>query len=302
MLPLQSPPALVAKPVAALPRRELLAEDLAFEAASGRWFVSSVHRRRILVKAPGRPWRTFAERGLSGVLALGVDAPRRRLWAAWAGLPQVEGLTAAEAGRTGLVAFDLDSGREVARVVLDEEGHALGDLAVGPDGTVYAADGRGGGLYRLRPGGDRLEALAPPGTFRSPQTPVWLDGALLVPDYSRGLALLPLEGGAPLWLPAPPGVDLRGLDGLAADGDRIYAVQNGAAPNRILALRLAEDRRSVASVEVLLRLPEATHLLLRDGRLWILADNGWDRYTPQGALRPDRPAEPAPRILQLRLP
>lgn len=301
MLPLQSPPALVAQ----LPRQELLAEDLAFDPATGRWFVSSVHRRRILTRAPGRPWRTFAE-GPCGLLALGLDAPRRRLWAAWAGLPQVEGLTAAEAGRTGLVAFDLDSGREVARIALEGEGHVLGDLTVGPDGTIYAADNRGGGLYLLRPGASTLEALAPPRTFRSPQTPallegIGLEGALLVPDYSRGLALLPLAGGPPRWLEAPPGVDLRGIDGLVVEGDRIYAVQNGAAPNRILRLRLGPDR-AVASVEVLLRLPEATHLLLRAGRLWILADNGWDRYTPQGALRPDRPPEPAPRILALRLP
>ncbi|HEU4951457.1 MAG TPA: hypothetical protein VFT46_05870, partial [Holophagaceae bacterium] len=86
MLPLQSPPASMAKLVSELPRQELLAEDLAFDPATGRWFVSSVHRRRILVKAPGKPWWTFADHGLSGLLALGLDGPRRRLWAAWAGL------------------------------------------------------------------------------------------------------------------------------------------------------------------------------------------------------------------------
>lgn len=301
MFVMQIPPA----QVAVLPRRELLAEDLAFDPASGRWFVSSVHRGQILVKAAEGPWRTFASPGRLAVLALALDGPRHRLWAAWAGLPQVEHLATEDAGRTGLVAYDLGTGREVARVALANPGGALGDLALGADGTVYASDGLKGGVYRLRPGSAALETLAPPGTFRSPQTPVVLGDALLVPDYSRGLALLPLAGGAPRWLTAPGGLDLRGVDGMAAsDGmdGTLYAVQNGATPNRILELNLAPDHSAITFVKVLLRLPEATHLVVHDRRLFILADNGWERYAADGALRPDRPPEPAPRILALPLP
>lgn len=302
MLP---PPALVQAPpaevFATLPVQDLLAEDLACDPDTGRWFVSSVHRREILVRTPAGAWRVFARGRLAGVLGLALDAKRRRLWACSAGLPQAEGLPAETRGRSELVGFDLDTGREVQRVPLPGGGHALGDLALGVDGTVFASDGQGGGVYRLDPGASALKAMTPPGAFRSPQTPAAVPGGLLVPDYSRGLAFLPQEGGAPRWLAVPEGVDLRGIDGVARVGRRLYAVQNGGSPTRILALDLDEAFTKVERATELLTLPEATHVLARDGALFILADNGWDDFAEDGALRPGAARRP-PRILRVKLP
>jgi hypothetical protein len=288
--------------VATLPATNLLAEDLAFDAASGRWFVSSVHRREILVKAPGRPWRVFVSRGLSGVLALGLNAPRRCLWATSVGLPQASDLMAVDRDRSALVAFDADSGRELRRIPLEGQGHALGDMAVAGDGTVFVTDSRGGGVYRLDPGGKALASLVAPGTFRSPQTPVVVEGGILVPDYAKGLAFVPASGGAARWLEFPAGADLRGLDGMALAGHRLYAVQNGASPNRVLALDLDAGFAKVERVTVLMEVSEATHVLLHGGALFLLADNGWDRFGPDGALVKDLPPETPPRILKLPLP
>lgn len=300
------PPAFVqdARPAVAakLPAANLLAEDLAFDAATGRWFVSSVHRREILVKAPGRPWRVFASRSLSGVLALGLDAPRRRLWATSVGLPQAAELAPEDQGRSALVAFDLDSGRELRRIPLEGKGHALGDMVVATDGTVFVTDSQGGGVYRLDPGSDALVSLVAPGTFRSPQTPAVVEGGILVPDYPKGLAFVPASGGAARWLDIPEGADLRGLDGMALSGHRLYAVQNGASPNRVLALDLDAGFTKVERITALLRVPEATHVLLHGGALFLLADNGWDRFGPDGAPVKGLPPETPPRILELPLP
>ena len=302
MLP---PPALIqAAPPAALatlPAGNLLAEDLAFEAATGRWFVSSVHRREILVKAPGQPWRVFAKGDLPGVLGLALDASRHLLWAACAGLPQAEVLTPEARGHACLVAFDLRSGREMRRVALEGQGHALGDLTLGGDGTVFASDSQGGGVYRLDPGAEALARISPEGVFRSPQTPALTPRGLLVPDYARGVALLPTPGGAPVWLAAPTGVDLRGLDGMALVGRRLYAVQNSGSPTRLLALDLDEAFTKVESVSVLLDVPEATHVLARKGALYLLTGNGWDDFTAGGEAKPGTAAH-RPRILRIKLP
>jgi len=300
------PPAFIqdARPavVATLPAANLLAEDLAFDAATGRWFVSSVHGREILVKKPGKAWRVFAHQNLSGVLALGIDPPRRRLWATSVGLPQAGDLAPEDQGVSALVAFDLDSGRELRRIPLEGKGHALGDMAVASDGTVFVTDSRGGGVYRLDPEAMALVALVTPGTFRSPQTPVVVEGGILVPDYAKGLAFVPASGGAARWLTGPEGVDLRGIDGMALSGRRLYVVQNGASPNRVLALDLDEGLTKVERITVLLKVPEATHVLVREGTLFILADNGWERFDDAGALKKDAPPERAPRILRLELP
>jgi hypothetical protein len=300
------PPALIQNAAprveAVLPAADLIAEDLAFDAVTGRWFVSSVHRREILVKKPGKPWGIFARRDLSGVLALGIDAPRRRLWATSVGLPHAADLAPEGRGVSALVAFDLDSGRELRRVRLEGKGHALGDMAVAGDGTVFVSDGQGGGVYRLGAGGAVLVPLVAPGSFRSPQTPVVVKGGILVPDYTKGLAFVPASGGAARWLATPDGLDLRGIDGMALSGLRLYAVQNGGSPNRVLALHLDADFTKVERAEILLTLPEATHALVRDGALFVLADNGWERFDDAGVLKKDAPSERPPRILRLKLP
>jgi hypothetical protein len=163
------------------------------------------------------------------------------------------------------VAFDLDSGREMRRVALEGPGHTLGDLTLGEDGTVFASDGQGGGVCRLDPGAEALRCLAPEGAFRSPQTLAVTPAGLRVPNYAKGLALLPLQGGAPAWLAVPVGSDLRGLDGTALVGHRLYAVQNSASPACILALDLDTAFTRVERISALATVPEATRLVARDG-------------------------------------
>ncbi|HET8901229.1 MAG TPA: hypothetical protein VFM84_04750, partial [Holophagaceae bacterium] len=79
-------------------------------------------------------------------------------------------------------------------------------------------------------------------------------------------------------------------------------VQNGASPNRVLALDLDEGLTKVERITVLLKVPEATHVLVREGTLFVLADNGWERFDEAGMLKKDATPERAPRILRLKLP
>ena len=127
-------------------------------------------------------------------------------------------------------------------------------------------------------------------------------GFLVGGEREQGLAFVPAAGGAARWLAAPEGADLRGIDGMALSGRRLYAVQNGATPNRVLALDLDEAFTKVERITLLLKLPEGTHILLHGGALFVLADNGWERFDEAGALKKDAPPERAPRILRLKLP
>ena len=60
--------------------------------------------------------------------------------------------------------------------------------------------------------GKRLEVLIPPGTFRSPQTPVAVGGddRLFVPDYSRGISVVDLKTRSATLVPHPPESSLTG--------------------------------------------------------------------------------------------
>src|SRR5690606_27037266 len=133
--------------------------------------------------------------------------------------------------------IEVDSGRVLARYPAPTPGRMLGDVTLAPDGTVYVA---GDDLFQLRPGSEALEVLLPVGQMRSPQgMAVTPDGAaLIVADYSSGLWRVDRASGAAARLAAPSNASLIGVDGLISDGRSVFALQNGAAPQRVLKLTL----------------------------------------------------------------
>jgi sugar lactone lactonase YvrE len=169
---------------------------------------------------------------------------------------------------------------------------------LGPDGTVYVADSTGA-ILRLRPRAEAtLETLLAPGALASPQgMAVTPDGrALIVVDYSSGLHRIDLATGASVRLGAPPGASLIGVDGLTRDGDALYAIQNGVAPQRVLRLTLNPAWTAIEGVEVIAanlpEMDEPTTGLVHDGGLVFVSRSQWSDFDEDGAPKPgaDGPA------------
>ncbi|MGZ6069565.1 MAG: hypothetical protein ACXWK8_00025 [Myxococcaceae bacterium] len=284
-----------------------LVEDLAQDPASGAVFVSSVRTGEVWRERDGR-WSAWAHAAPVGsaAFALGLDPRRSTLHVAVAAVPQAEGYRKADQGQSSLVTFALGDAAEGRRLVPPGDGpHLLGDMGLGPDGTVFVSDARAGTVYRLRPGASALEALVPDQTFASPQTPVLtLDGGtLLVPDWTLGLFALPLSGGKPRPLRAPGDLVTAGIDGLAPAPGGLLAVQNGIVQQRVIRLWLSPDGRAITRWVVLGRGPDLgdpTHVVATPRGALVLIDSGWGRFTDDGVLRPGAP--PArPRLVRLDL-
>ena len=182
----------------------------------------------------------------------------------------------------------------------------MSDLALGPDGTVYASDPIGGGIYRARPEAAAMSVLVAPGTLRSPQgLAVSADGQrLYVSDYRYGLAVIDLASGAVSRLASDVAVALDGVDGLWRHEDELIAVQNGTTPMRIIALRLSADGLRISGLRVLEQAhPEWTEPLggnIAGVSLYYVGNGQWDRFD-KGVPKPDLPMVPtAIRRLKLR--
>jgi hypothetical protein len=216
----------------------------------------------------------------------------------------------ADRGRSAVLRINLNS-RAVERRYEPADGkeHALGDMALGTDGTVYVSDGLGGGVYRIGPETDaQLAPLVPPGLLRSPQTPVPSpDGTrLLVPDYSRGIAIVDLQRpGTVAWLAHEPALAVYGIDGLYLRGHDLIAVQNGTVPERLLLLRLDPGFTRVTSWSVMLArapgLGDPTHGLVAGREFQFIANSGWDRVDEQGHIDTTATAD-NPAIWSIELP
>jgi sugar lactone lactonase YvrE len=239
-----------------LPEKDLLTEGIAYDPQTRAFFVSSVHRRKIVRRAADGTVSDFVtpgRDGLLGVLAIAVDPKARRLYACSAALPEMRGYEKTLEAGNGVLAFDLATGRLAGRWTLpaSDRRQAPGDLLVADGGNVLVSDGLGSGVYRIRPGKREVETVVAPGAFRSPQGMGYgPGGALYVADYGSGLFRLDASG-TPQQVPGPPDVPLYGIDALLVRGRRIYATQNGIAPHRVVRLELDESGSRVATGEIL---------------------------------------------------
>jgi hypothetical protein len=307
-------PVTSSKPFLNLPEPDLVAEDIAYDAATRRFFVSSVrHGKIVAIDGKGHAAKSPAAQGhaaqghaadfvpegqrdIWAILALRADARRRTLWATTAAIPEALAFTAAADGRSALLEYDLDSGKLLHRYDVREPGkHALGDMTIGPAGDVYLSDGSGA-IYRLDQARRGLELLVPPGTFRSPQTPALTpDGSrLFVPDYSRGIGILDLKTKSVKLLEHPPELSLAGIDGLYLAGASLIAIQNGTAPPRVIRISLdAGLTRALSWQTVEANWPglgqPAHGVLVRSSSrrdFYFIANSGWDQLGDDGKLKP----------------
>lgn len=290
------------EPFATLKDPGLLAEDLARDPRTGLVYVSSIHRRKVIAVEPSGSVRDFvgsARNGVWGIYALALDTTGDRLWGSTAASPAHENFVAADSGRTAVLAWDLRTGEERVRVELPRDGtpHVLGDITLGADGTLYASDSVGGGLYALRPGAASFDTLAAPGTFGNPQGILEVEPGkrLLVADYPRGLILFELERRRATPVRKSKNLALVGIDGLAR-GERsagflkFFAIQNGIRPARILSLRYHFEPSGVAG-GILERLDsslgETSHAVPDGGDLLLIGNSGWERVNEREELQTD---------------
>lgn len=237
---------------------KIRAEGVSRDPADGAYYLGSFDQKRIVRADEKGRTTTFSspEDGLSEVLGLAIDHPRRELWAASGG---------------GLFRYDLKSKKLVKKYLLPTDGkpHGLGDVIVASNGDTFTTDSLTSGIYRIRAGGDKLESLGHAHLFRSPQglclSPD--EKTLFVADYSRGVYAIDRATPAIRKLTVPKNASVAGIDGLYFYRDRLIATQNGVRPNRVLALFLDRDRRAIERVEIL----ESNHALFEEPRLGYIA-------------------------------
>jgi len=207
--------------------------------------------------------------------AIAWDSKRQRLWIAADCPPGVPFIKACERG--ALIALDR-SGRTRSRISPPAGSFHPGDVSTSGR-QVFVSDSQNGAVYRLLPSGKALTALVAPGTGKSGQGSV-LDRSgkkLIVADYSQGIASIDLATGERTLLPRQDGKPLRGVDGLARCGDTIFGIYNGAAPGRLLTIRMRPGGIEYGELMEGLELPDPTQVAFDGERLLMVPDSGWER-------------------------
>jgi hypothetical protein len=292
-----------------IPESDMVAEDLAYDRKTERFFLSSVRYGKIVAIDREGSESDFLHEGKAGiwaVFALQADPKRRVLWATTGAVPEFMGYKTTDEGKSALLEFSMDSGKQLRRFDVTEPGkHLLGDMALAEDGSLFLSDASGA-IYMLGPKSKALEVLIPPGRFRSPQTPAPAgNDRVFVPDYSRGISAVDLKTRGASLVPHPPELSLAGIDGLYLNGRTLIAVQNGTEPERIIAMTMDAGLTRIETWKTLaVNAPEAnspTHGMAMNGQFFYIAHSGWDRMGEDGKPKPGA-LFAAPEIRSIDLP
>ncbi len=274
----------------------LVTEGLAYDPVGECFFVSSIHKRKILrVSKSGEVTTMAAEQdGLWSVLGMKVDPARRLLWVTSTAFPQMIDFKKQEDGSSAVLKFDLKTSKLLKRYVVPgaSKPHALGDLTIKSNGDVFATDSVTPAVYVIHPGKDEMERFLENDSFVSPQGLAFSNDErhLFMADYSTGLFDIDVTTKRVEHLPPLAGATLLGIDGLYFYNGSLIGVQNGVAPQRVVRLRLTSDLKRVERLEVL----EANNPLFDEPTLgavvkdnfYFIANSQWGLVDEKGQLGP----------------
>jgi hypothetical protein len=148
-------------------------------------------------------WISAPAAGLQRVLGVLADDAHQTLWvcttapAAPGGAAASAPVGAAPAGDTGVKAFAMPAGTPKGSYRFPGNRGLCNDIAVAPDGTLYATDTQGGRVLRLAPGAAEMtEWSVSPLLASADGLVVLADGSICVNTFSSGtLVKIPLAGG-----------------------------------------------------------------------------------------------------------
>ncbi len=261
-----------------VPADAQLVESVVRDPKEDRLIVTSVIGKAVFGHKPTGGWDGYAPKDAANLSGIALDPDRRIVWIASGHIDGSE----SKSGFAGLIGLDHRTDTETR--IPAPSGVSLSDITLAPDGTFYASDPAGGGVYRASPDATEMDVLIPPGTFRSPQGLALNDdgGLLYVSDYRYGIAIVDLATKKISRLATGLKLILDGVDGMWRHGQELIVVQNGTSPMRISAFKLADDGMSVVANRILEQAnPAWTEPLSGnlDGDSLLYVGNGqWDRF------------------------
>ena len=231
----------------------LIPEGIAIDQATSRTFLGSMRNGDIFViDAAGQmsKFANVADHGKMAAIGLFVDVERKVLWAVGSTFNRVENFNPEAPVRSGVFGFNLTTGQLEHQYMADEPGNGFNDVTVAPSGDLYLS---GDALSVVRDGSDVIQPVkTTQRIFGSNGVAITPDGdRMFVTSYPVGIAAVDLSNGETVWLEAPGGATLYGIDGLYWYEGDLVGVQNGVNPWRLVRLQLNKSQTAITDIRML---------------------------------------------------
>ncbi len=226
--------------------KDLIPEGIAYDAASRSFFVSSIHKNKIIRIDEQNKVTDFIKSGKEGIgQALGMKVSQGKLWVC---SNTGEGN---EQDQSMVHAFDIATGNLFSKWKLPAgEIHLFNDLALDSRGNVIVSDSDYGAIYRINSKSSNLELLIKDdrlqyanGITVTPDNAVIVNtfkGFFKINSTTREMKALPF-----------PNYSVIGIDGLCFYKQSLVGIQNVTYPASINQYQLNATYDKIESARVL---------------------------------------------------
>lgn len=280
---------------ATLNEKGVFPEGIAWDPNRKQFYIGNAPGRDIIAVQPNgqtRALKVNGEKPMYAPLGMRVDPNGKILWVATAAFDLMQGFTAEMAGRSALVAIDLDTSKIVGHF---ETGNAkdpsmFNDVQPLGDGRrAVVTDSARGTLYIASLGKNAMGRMLANNSFEEPNG-ITLDpvGERLFISDSLGISVIGVESSKARRLSGPAGESYGGVDGLSWWKGSLVGVQNAVGDLRIWTAPVSGEQ--LGKVKVLSagdpRLGAVTTLATNSQGIWFIADTQFHSYGPEGKRKP----------------
>jgi len=193
--------------------------------------------------------------GMWAILDVLVDQPRNRLWITSAAIPGFSRFDPIDNGRSALIEFNLET-LELIRwypVPVDGQAHVLGSMVLSSKGDIFIADRILPLVYSKAATEEKLKPVLALRTLVSLRGIAMQpdDRIMYVADREMGIMVVDLQSSQARLLEVPETLNVGGIDGLYLKDNRLFVIQNGIKPQRVMRLQLDASGTKVETVRPL---------------------------------------------------
>jgi len=279
------------------PEKDLITESVAYDAETGSFYLSSIHKRKIVMinkNGETRDFKSEMEDSLWSVFGMKIDQKHRLLYVCTSPIEQMINFNKEDNGKSALLKYDLNSGKLLKKYSFDNKGtaHIFGDLAIDKVGNVYISDSKENSVYKLNYISDEIEQVIKPGKFISLQG-LDLDDEndnLYLVDYALGIYRFNFESGKLIYIEPSEFFVPQGIDGLYFYKNSLIATQNGINPQRVIRIYLNDAKDKVTNWKTLEAnnplFDEVTLGAINGDDFYFIANGQWSSFNKDGSIFP----------------
>lgn len=278
-----------------IPDPQLHAENIAAGFKPGTFFVSSIHKRKVIyIDENGNPTNFIPSKqdGLGAVMCVKADAKTNSLWVASTITPEMmeydSSLTSA------IYQYDARTKKLIARYEADTKakGFFFGDIVLNKAGEVFISDSQNNTIFKVNTQTRKLESwFTSEGFWNIQGISFSIDEKYLyIADYIKGIFRLTLSTKELIQLPVDAVASVKGVDGLIVYKNTLIAIQNGVQPMRVVQLQLNDSGDRIISARTIDHnhpdFNEPTNGCLVNDTLYYVANSQWGGYDQQKKIKP----------------